>query len=111
MADLGDDTVTVIRAGRINDHGAQVPSWAAATTTDIKGCSVQPGVGREDRFHRDAALVAFTVYLPPDTDVTSDDRLRFRGHDHEIIDVNSWADPDLGHVKVLCQAWRDLGGA
>lgn len=112
MNDLGDEVVSVVRAPMVSDHGSQVENWSGTlTVTPVEGCSVQPGVGREDLAHRDAILVAYTVFLPFGTDVTGRNRLRIRGHDHPIIgDPDVWPDndPEVAHIKAFTSSWRDL---
>jgi hypothetical protein len=112
---LGSEQVTVLRASRSDDHGSEISDWSGEPTpTVVQGCSVQPGVSAEDRTHREADLVAFTVFMPTaDVDVTSSDRLRFRGHDHPVLGMpEQWVDedPNVAHTKVLVASWRDLEG-
>lgn len=104
---LGSETVGVVRAPSVVQRGTPVADWGNAAVALVAGCSVQPGVTRDDLAHRDAFDVAFTVFMPP-CDVTGRDRLRIRGKDHPIIgSPDVWVDV-LPHVVVRVSSWEDL---
>ena len=78
-------TVTRVRPGTKTERGSVVFDWSHATTTDITGCSVQPGSTSLDENGRVLGISdGYTAYLPPSADVIAGDRIVYDGETYEI---------------------------
>lgn len=78
---LGSDTVTRLR-GRTRDRFG---NWQGTDTeTDIPGCSVQPASAIESTDRGEMLVTSVTAYLPPGTDITATDRIRWLGSTYEV---------------------------
>lgn len=98
-------TLTVLRAGTVSDHGTNVPDWTAATPHAVTGCSVQPAVGSEDQTNRDAVTITATLYGPADADIVHTDRVQYGGVTYEVNGpVRRWASGVLDHIEVSLRA-------
>jgi len=98
-------TVTVVRAGTTNDHGAQVADWTAATTHQVAGCSIQPAAGSEDQTNRDAVTTTASLYGPVDADILDTDRIQYGGVTYEVNGpVRRWASGVLDHTEATLRA-------
>jgi hypothetical protein len=105
VSSLATQTITVLRAGTVTDHGTTVPDWTAATTHDVAGCSVQPATGREERTNRDAITSVWRVYGPSGADVRDSDRVRWGGVDYDIDGpVQRWSVGFLDHIEFALRA-------
>lgn len=110
LPSFAKDTVTVLRAPVVKDHGADVPDWSNPTLVTVTGCSVQPGATGEDNQNRAGASIAYTVYMPPGTDVRFTDRVRLATGDYVVVgEPERWTSPTgrLSHVRVELQRWAD----
>lgn len=98
-------TVTVLRAGAITDHGATVADWNAAASHTVPGCSVQPASGGEDQVNRDAVTTGATLYAPADADIVDTDRIQYSGVTYDVAGpVRRWQTGVLDHLEVSLRA-------
>jgi hypothetical protein len=83
---LGPHTITVLRAAtKPSDYGTtQVLDWSNVTATAVNGCSVQPTSAPEFTQDRDAVLVRWVAWVPPDADVRASDRVMFNGATYDV---------------------------
>jgi hypothetical protein len=87
-------------------HGNVVPDWTTPDTLAIDGCSVQPGLSREDLTNRDATLIAYTVFAPSGADVVAQDRIVFGGVTFEVDgDPQQWATGISDHAQFFLKRW------
>lgn len=110
LPSFASETVTVLRAPLVKDHGSMVLDWSAPTLITVAGCSVQPGATAEDNENREGVSVEFTVYMPDGADVTATDRVRLASGDYVVVgEPERWKSPTgtLSHVKVLLQRWAE----
>lgn len=92
------ETVLRHRGGGRNEDG----EWSPGTDEPLRATAVAPGAGSErvDR-QRVGEDIAFTVYLPPGTDLINSDELTVRGDRFRVI-VNDWRFGARGGLEVLC---------
>lgn len=107
----GFATASIVRerAQLVDDgHGNEEFDWSGdLDRLPIDGCSVQPGVTAEDAQHRDAALIAFTVWAPAGIDVESTDRVSLSGTPFEIDgEPERWETGILDHTKLYLKRWE-----
>lgn len=94
-------TITVLRATTITDHGNTVESWTSPASHTVTGCSVQPARGDENRTNRDAITTDLIVYAPATADVLDDDRVLYGGVTYDIDGpVQRWQTGVLDHIKI-----------
>ena len=88
-------------------HGNVTPDWAASTTFEIGGCSVQPGDATEDLTNRDGRRIDFTVFFPAEADVKRHDRV-WHGGAAYLIDGAPlhWSTGVLDHVVARIYEWE-----
>lgn len=112
---LGEQTVTVVRAGVItgrDDLG--LPVRGPDIRTSYEGCSFQPLLGRfasseQTPVDTDLVTTRWRAFLPPEADVTAVDRLEVPGYPDTQVDGRPalWPDetgtPD--HVEFLAKLW------
>lgn len=105
------DVVTVVRPGSKVLRGATVPDWDAATSHEVRGCSVQPAssatVMGDQRVN--AVQSGATLYAPPAADVAAGDRVEFEGRAWSVDgEPQAWRSPTgrVSHVIVSLRDWR-----
>lgn len=109
---LGRKSITVLTAQKSADpySGDPVDDWALPPTEIlVKGCDVQPGTTQEYLLNRDQVLVAWTVFAPPGTQVTSYDRVRYNGTVYTVYGHPAeWDSPSgrMDYVEIILQDWR-----
>ena len=83
---LGTDTITVIRAALVvaDRYGNKTRDWAGAARTTVTGVSVQPVGSDEAVVDREWAAAHLRLFAPPGTDLTSTDRVAWRGDTYEV---------------------------
>ena len=102
-------TVSVIRAGRVVDHGTVAMDWSTATTVPVAGCLFQPATGADDVLHRDGVGGPAQVFMPPATDVTGLDRIVISGRTYEIVGLpHVWigATARTSHIVANLHVWE-----
>ena len=107
---LGPHTITVLRAAtKASDYGTtQVLDWTNATSTAVNGCSVQPTSAPEFTTDRDAVLVRWVVWVPPDADVQPTDRVVFNGETYDVDgEPMRWEFGALAHQVINLRRSRD----
>lgn len=81
LPSLANQSITVLRAPTMTDHGAQVPDWTQQPQEiPVSGCSVQPIRGAEDELHRTGERADISVWAPVNTDVTAADHVQIDGY-------------------------------
>lgn len=101
LPSFATQSVTVLRAGTITDHGATVQDWSNPVAHAITGCSVQPGGGAEDLLHGDVITILYTIFAPLDADVVDTDRVVVGGVAYDIDGpVKRWETGVLDHIEV-----------
>lgn len=117
MIPLGSQTVYVLTAATVHDHGTDVEDWDAPTAGRVRvdGCLVEPLSGQEVLANRDATQAAWRV-LMPEVDAHGEpyridgrNRVEFQGVPHGIVgDPGLHPSPSgtLGHIEVLASSWR-----
>ena len=95
---LGNETVTVLRAGLVRSAGGTgfVLDWAHATETSYSGCNVQPLTSTEQIQDRLFAESHLRILGPFALDVLSTDRVR-----RELTGVVYEADGDGQQLRDL----------
>lgn len=99
-------TVTRLRAGVETDrYGNQVPSWDAASTLDISGCSLQPSDSSEIVADQQTTVSLWRLYAPAGADILATDRIRYAGVTYDVSQApRIWPDPFLAgagdHMEV-----------
>jgi hypothetical protein len=100
---LGPHTITVVRPGtKPADYGTGTqPDWAAATSTSVDGCSVQPTPAPAYTIDRDSYQSRWTVWAPISTDVDASDRVQWNGDTYDVDgEVQRWEFGSLAHVVI-----------
>lgn len=103
------DSITVLKAPLVTDEYGTPGTerdWAAATSTVVEGCSVQPVAGAEYDQGREAVTVRWRVYAPAGTDLRAGDRVVYRGDTYDVEgDGQAWpsATGGLDHVQALME--------
>jgi hypothetical protein len=98
------DTITIIRAARVDERGDEILDWDDTDEWDIGGCSVQPMATEEVKFTgsaaseggtaRSAIVTRWKVYAPADADVEPLDRVRYRDVEYDVEgQVQDWSSP------------------
>jgi len=106
---LAADTVTILRSTWRNDgHGNRVEDWSNPTTTEVGGCSVQPGASAENLTNRDAVLHEWRAWLPADADILATDHVEVpSGVVCEVVgEPQRWAGLGLDHIEVYLTRWE-----
>lgn len=109
---LGRKTITVLTPQKTADpySGEQVDDWSQPPTEVlVKGCQVEPGTTQEYLLNRDEVLVAWTVYAPAGTQVTTYNRVRYNGSVYTVYGHPAqWdsASGRLDYVEIVLQDWR-----
>lgn len=95
------EVVEVLAAAAGTDRygNASALDWDNATPTTVEGCRVLPVVGSEvlDRVTR-----RWVLYAPPDTALTSANRVRWSGDVYDVVgEVRRWASASgaLAHLE------------
>lgn len=107
---LGPHTVTVLRGTSAPSEYGNTTStdWSNPTRTEVPGCSVQPAPATAYTVDRDTFTTRHQVYMPPDTDVRSNDRVEWRGDTYDVDgDVLRWDFPGLSHLVVNLRRSQD----
>lgn len=114
MFDHGE-TITRIRPVPVLDpYSGEVTgsTWTNAPEFPIEGVAVEPRPSSETpEVDRNSVTSGYTLYLPPDTDITSADRVRVRGVEYEVEgDPGDWHNPFTGdNPGIVIQAFTKTG--
>ena len=108
---VAPDTITILRPVMVNDRGTQVPDWSQppVETVSVKGCSVQPQTGADDRSQRDALSGVFVVYAPPETRVGAFDQVFVADYSSPLKTTGEpvrWTIGFLDHVVLDLADWN-----
>lgn len=101
---LMDTPCTIVRAALVTDrYGATVPDWDDTTTADTI-CWVNDTSTNEAIDGRDTVTTRWLLYLPPNTDITSFDRVQIAG-DTYFVDgnVSQASRPNKGVHHLECK--------
>lgn len=112
-----NQTITVIRADRIDERGDEVLDWDSADEWDIEGCTLQPMATEEVRFTgsveteggtaRRAVVTRWKVFGPYDADLDPQDRVRYRDVEYDVEgQVQRWPSPTGALEHMECQIRR-----
>lgn len=107
---LGPHTITVLRAPKVaGDYGStEANDWDNAEAAEVAGCSVQPAPAPEFTVDRATFISRWSVYAPPDADVTATDRIQWSGHTYEVDgEVLRWDYPPLSHLQFILHRSED----
>lgn len=106
-------TVTILTPGEYNDHGVTRPDWDNVTEVVVPRCLLVPLQGDEliaaGGSNRSGVEMLWKLHLPPGTQITAQDRVRFRGSDYEVHGhPMQWDSPSgaLDHVAVYLKRWE-----
>lgn len=101
-------TITVLRAPQIRDHGSLIRDWDNAESHDIPGCMVEPLSTDEDNEHREAVMSGYRVTAPKGADVLATDKIQLPDGDFEV-DGEPARQPSatgrLDHTIIILQKW------
>lgn len=88
-------TVTRLRAGVTTDrYGNEVPSWDAATSAAIPGCSLQPSDSTEIVAGQQTTVSLWRLYAPAGADILATDRISYGGVTYDVSQApRVWPDP------------------
>lgn len=78
---IARETIQVIRAAEVIDHGSTYKDWTNATETPLSGCLSEPGLSSENF---DLVKFDYVVYAPLEADVLSTDRVRLPSGVYEV---------------------------
>ncbi len=106
----GSDTVTRVRYADERDAFGDLAANVAPLEVDIPGCSVQPRATNERVDQRDTVVTLMTAFLPPGSDVTHTDQLRYRGDLYQIDAApENWVDLHASEHHIELQLRRVEG--
>ncbi|MDN4645363.1 hypothetical protein [Arthrobacter sp. PsM3] len=109
---IGRKSITVLTAQKSLDPYSQEPvdDWTLPPAeTTVTGCEVEPGTTQEYLLNRDQVLVAWTVFAPAGTQVSTYNRVRFNGNVYTVYGHPAeWDSPSgrLNYVEIVLQDWR-----
>lgn len=90
------DAITVVRPASKVVRGTTTVDWSNVKKIPVRGCSVQPGDTTTDQASdRDSqASETATVYLPPNADARTGDRVIYDGDTWDVVGrVQTWRSP------------------
>lgn len=115
MVPGGNQTVYVLTAPVVRDHGADVEDWDGdVVRVRVDGCAVEPLQAREILANRDASQAAWRVRMPmqdadgDDVEVGARSQVEFAGVPHAIIGEplrHTSPSGNLDHIELLCESW------
>lgn len=104
------DTVTRIRPGKKDSRGSTIPDWDTATTSEIKGCSMQPASTTLSQDGRVLGITdTYTLFAPPDADIEAGDHIEFRNKVYEIdgdVRIQPSASGRLDHLNITLKRYQ-----
>jgi hypothetical protein len=107
------ETVQVLTAGTVVDrYGNETTDWSAPTVVDVAGVGVEPRPSSEPaQDARNAVTDGFTLYLPPGSVVTPQNRVSVRGGTYSVLGEPAvWRSPFTGwEPGVVVQVQRTEG--
>ena len=109
------ETVTRLRGVSTTDPYSQTDTlinWDNPGTLEILGCVVYPaGTGETTTVGRTQVRESLTVLMPPESDVTDQDRLVIRGNTYDVDGVpHAWSNPISGRKPgIQVTAVRRMG--
>lgn len=78
-----DEAVRQRATATTDRYGNSVQDWTAPAEVTIT-CTIQPADSRENVVDRDTVVTRYRLFCAPDTDITSADRLVWRGRTFEV---------------------------
>lgn len=103
-------TVVLLTPVVVDDHGTEVPDWSQSPTpTTVTGCSFQPSGGSLDDTNREGVRAAASLYLPPATTASAQQRVQVDGVTYRIIgEPERWtsATGRLDHIVLRLERWE-----
>lgn len=108
------EPVVIIRPAMVPDRdNNEAPDWSNTTEFTLAGCGIAPGNAMEELDGRELGIEAdFTLFVTPAAGtgiygwstygepieaIWPTDRLRFRGHDHDVVGpIDVWQSPFTG---------------
>jgi hypothetical protein len=109
-----NQTITVIRASRIEERGDEILNWDAASEWDIDGCRLQPMATEEVQFTgsvaseggtaRSAIVTRWKVFGPVGADIAPLDRARYVDDVYDVEgQIGRWPSPSeaLAHTEFV----------
>jgi hypothetical protein len=109
---IGRKTIEVLTAQQTQDPYSQelVDDWTLEpSAVTVTGCEVEPGTTQEYLLNRDQVLIAWTVFAPAGTAVTTYNRVRYNGNVYTVYGHPAeWDSPSgrLNYVEIVLQDWR-----
>lgn len=94
------EVVQVLTAGTTTDpySGDDAPDWTTPTSVTVSGVGVEPRPSGEPlQDARNQVTSGFTLYFPPDTTVTPQNRVSVRGATYDVLGEPAvWINPLTG---------------
>lgn len=109
------EMVQVLTAGTVTDpySDTSTPSWdATPTSVDVTGVAVEPRPSGEPlQDARNQVTSGFTLYFPPGTTVTPQNRVIVRGSTYDVLgEPAEWTNPFTGwNPGIVVQVERSEG--
>lgn len=108
------ETVTIQTAGTTTDpySGDTTEDWDNPTEVEVTGVGIEPRPSSEPVENaRNSVVSGFTLYLPPGTSVTAQNRVVVRGGTYDVLgDPATWRNPFTGwEPGVVVQVGRTEG--
>lgn len=109
------ETVQVLTAGTTTDpySGEETPSWEETpTSVDVSGVAVEPRPSGEPlQDARNQVTSGFTLYMPPGTAITPQNRVSVRGVTYDVLgEAAVWINPFTGwEPGIVVQVERSEG--
>lgn len=109
------ETVQVLTAGTTTDpySGEETPSWEETpTSVDVSGVAVEPRPSGEPlQDARNQVTSGFTLYMPPGTAITPQNRVSVRGVTYDVLgEPADWRSPFTGWAPgIVVQVERSEG--
>ncbi len=103
------DTVTRLRPSTTTSRGSTILDWSHPKRMDIQGCSMQPA---STSLTTDGRVLGisdlYTLFAPPNADITAGDRIVYRGNTYEI-DGDVRVQPAAGrleHIQITLRRYH-----
>ena len=108
---IGEPVVILTPTSTTDRYGDVVDDWSTPTTRTVTGAAFDPGTLSEDNDGRTAVIAQPSLLLPPGTTIASNERVRVRGVDYEVVGgVADWRNPFTGVAAGVTLALKRVDG-